>query len=262
MDAETVEKIADLGKEAAGPVLLTVPGSPEGKVWIRGSDGDYVEKAVADPNRKHAVQDIPTLVGLAKDVLKKNEDPAEFVEFFYSRIGVVLVYPDTRRNTAAIRLTPSPQLSALATWERGGGIAQPTLIKALRVVFKNLVSEDVQTLIRKINVTTKESSNQERGGVSLGKSVEAQIGDRDALPEYLTFTIPVFEQGAFTSVRAAVECAFDFDPSTKMFSVVPVSGSIENAFTGAENTLKSMLASEIGEQKIDESQFGIYFGTP
>ena len=263
MDAEAIKAMADLGAKAAGPVILTVPGNPAWKVWIRNAEGYYEEREVDDPHTQHAVRDVSSLARLAADALAIADDDTDHVEFFYSRNGVTLVYPGTARDTAKLTLTPSPQLKKLQEWESNrGGVSQVELIRTLRVVFKGLVSADIEQLVRKINVNVSSKSDVQRSGASLGKDIEARLGDNSKLPEYLTFTVPVFAEGPFAGLRAAVECAFDFDGQTNLFTVVPVSGAIEAAFTSAENTLAAMLADEVSECEIAKEKHGIYFGQP
>ncbi len=265
-DANAIKALADLGVKAAGPVSFRPEGMPEGIVLVRDADGDYCPVPIPHPHRAHRVQDLNSIVELARDAIERpNRSSTErpFVEFYYSRSGVVLVYPDNRRDRATVALTPSERMEILQGWESNrAGIGQEELIKTLRVVFKGLASQDITDLVRRISITTDTTSNQGRTEVSLGKNIQARLGETNALPEYLTFTVPVFEEGAFAGHRAAIECALDFNPKASVFFLTPVTGAIEAAFTKAEDDLARSLTAIITERGIPSENYGLYFGQP
>ena len=62
-----------------------------------------------------------------------------------------------------------------------------------------------------------------------------------ALPEYVTFTFPIFANPCLRTIRGSVECALDPDPATATFRVIPMPGTLDLAADAAVTTVGDKL---------------------
>lgn len=241
IDAKFIEEIAKNAVKAAGPVSFKPDAEPGHVYLLRQQDGNYRRiTAERHPNRYHA-SSLETLAGLAGEQIDDGVRP----ELWYGRTEINLVMdPDSESpNMALLPVGFSPQFRMLESWEKSLTThSQNALIRLLRVVFPDSVmGADLEDLIRRVKVTVSTNSDQQRAKTSLGKSVEAQLGDTNGLPDYVRIQIPVFADATLFGALATVSCAFDFYPEEKLFSITPIAGSMERAAMEGEDYLASRL---------------------
>jgi hypothetical protein len=136
-------------------------------------------------------------------------------------------------------------------------ISQKDLIFLLRTVFKSCLGPagDIIAVIRNMRAQMAQETGSElqHGKSSVGQKVRAEITGTAAIPEYVTFSVPVFESRFLFSSN--VECALEPDPATMTFRLVPVTGEIEKAIAAGELAICEALTESAGETPV-------YFGHP
>lgn len=266
MDEKFVNAIAEKAVGAAGPVVVKVDAEPGHVYYMRDGAGNY-DRIVAKPKpRRKIANDLDTVADLAGEAVTLDVPHCIAPEIWYDRSGVVVVelpQDNPAPSTSTLRLTPSPQLAMLASWERTATHHnQTSLIRTLRVMFPGMVAGvDLEDLIRRVKVTTNTTSDQGRTRASVGRAIEAQVGESNNIPDYVKFQVPVFAE-ASVAVTAEIMAAFDFYPEEKLFSLSPVVGSTEKAFDAGEGFLDSRISELMTERGYEIGQYHLYFGRP
>jgi hypothetical protein len=94
------------------------------------------------------------------------------------------------------------------------------------------------------------------GKTSMGQKIRSEVTAIDRIPEYVVFSVPVFE-GAFGDICYPVECALEPVADAAGFKLIPLPGQIERAVQAAE--------SEIGirlREGLEGSSVQVYYGSP
>lgn len=249
--SKALEYLVGIGAEKGKGQTFQTPAEPKHVYYLNGPDGTDRIEADPPPN-DHTAADLETVVALAAD---GETDKS----IWYSRSGVVA--RNGPRDRATFRLTPSPQLAKLLEWERTPGILKQTaLILSLRTLFADCYPDHPTLLesVRRIDVKKGQEAAAEvrQGKVSMSRSMLAEMTGLDKIPETVTFKVPVFAEQAFVSYKP-VRVALDADPQAESFTLIPVPGDVEKAYSGAEDELQTRLAALIGDEKIK-----LYHGSP
>lgn len=215
-------------------------------------NGDADIEGAAPLPRNHNVEDFETLAAVTAH--------GESAVVWANRSAVVLVLDnkDMRRNTAKVSLAYSPQLAALQSLgENGKDFDQKALLTWLRTKFsEHITPATLVDNLRLMRVTTNTEGVGElqRTKVSVGKSAMAEFHGVDKLPEWVTFTVPVW-QGKF-GCMVTITVALDLDPEKPSFKLTPKAGAIETAIQGAELALCEAL------RKVMPATVPVYYGSP
>lgn len=259
MDSHSLKFLKDMA-DAAAPArrVFTSDREPPHVYWVQQADGK-LERVSAKPfPTAHAAADLDTLVRVVRD----QTDPADVPEVWYSRAGVIAVLNPAAEHPArcTVDLTPSPQLALLAQWERAGKatLTQAELVILLRTLFAGCAPDDVLAAVRGLKVDKRTEVNQQiaQGKVSLGRSLVAEMTGAAALPERITFSVPVFAEAA-VGVCSTVRVELDPDPQNERFHLYVLPGDIESAYADAEEALALRLARLLGESPVP-----VYRGRP
>lgn len=262
LDKSFVEAIAQKAVEAAGIRIAKPSEEPDYVYLVVGPDGVVKREEAAIGPREHMAADIETLCRLASEKVAEGKRP----EFYFDREGIHLVFdPEYRRHYAWMDLSQSPQMVALVDFEiNAKSFDQASIIRILRTKFKGMVDVDLLQLARKVQVNSSAMTEQTATKRNLGREAEARLNDGTALPDYITFTVPVFSEGALRkTVTATVEAAFDLDPNggNPKFSLTPVAGQTEAAITFGEQRLGELISDTMSVGfKVDPEQYGLYRG--
>lgn len=255
-----VEAIALQGVKAHLPIIVKADAEPNGVYYVRQADGT-TERVVADPPwREHKAQDLDTVVAFAKRFVE-YKDAADAVGpvIWYSRTGVTCVLDDhDRRDTVHMHFGASPQLVHLA--EDRKAYTQAEFIRILRITFADCLTacDGLLQCLRsiKFRVHSDGTSKVAQGKASIGKIIDAELTGADALPEYVTFDVPVFGVASLP-VRALVRCALEVNPQLETFQLVALPGEVEKATSVGENWVRDAVETALGDAEVP-----IYYGKP
>lgn len=208
--------------------------------------------------RKHQALDLETIVNFAKRFAASK--PA----IWYHRDGIVcLINDNDRRERVNFKLSYSPQFVALRELEKKQILDHRAIIMLLRTTFKNCLGrhpkliESLRSI--KFNVAKAGESEIGRGKSSIGNSLKAEMAALDTLPEYVTLTVPVFDNGSLTFIVKDVECVLEPLEQQQSFQLFPVPGAMELAVTNAEAEVRKVISEGLTG---DESSIPLYYGTP
>lgn len=265
MDEKFVNAIAEKAVGAAGPVVVKVDAEPPFIYLLRDSNGDYARIMSHPKPRCTRPKDLDAIADLTAAAIAAKAASVKDPEIWYDRSGVTLVDSPglIGTDTHKLALIPSPQLALLSSWERTATHHNQTaLIRILRTVFPDMIfGINLEDLIRRVKVTTNTSSDQGRTRSSIGRAIEAQVGESNDIPDYVKFKVPVFAEAA-VAVTTDVMVAFDFYPEEKLFSLSPVVGSTEKAFDAGETFLDARISDLMTERGYEIGHYHLYFGQP
>lgn len=252
---ELVEKIGALAVEAHGVEVVTPPGEPKHRYAIRKPDGTLEWFEATPPPRQHAVRSVEALV----DVARHFKEDGCLPTCWYSRTGVVLVVNEMagRRDRVTLPLGLSVPLTDLMLREaKRQPVGQAQLVSLLRTTLARCVRGNLLEMVRRVNFSQSAAGHGElhHGKSSIGKSLQAELTGAAALPENVTFDVPVFS-GHFHTVQP-VECALEVAPETQTFTLVPIPGDIERAVALGEAALGSRLAAGL------KDEVSVFYGEP
>lgn len=250
---ELYEAIGQQAVKALAPAALYPDREPDHIYWTRAADGtlDYHE---ADPEpRQHQAGDLSAVIAFAQRF-------SVAAAVWYDRDGVVCITDDDRRrDRVALPLAPSPQLATVKAMEPKKPFDQRELILLLRTTFADCLGccPGFVDLLRTVKFKSKTDgeSTVKHGQRSVGKAIEQQIEGTAELPEYVELLVPVFGSGF--AANATVRLALDPDPTTEKFWLIPLPGTIEDAFAYAEDRIGDRL-----RDALKESDVPVYYGDP
>jgi hypothetical protein len=258
MSRELFSAIGEQAVNAAGPHAPKITEFDPRKHRIVVMPDGTSEAIAADPApRKHAANDLGSLKTIAEAAAQAGHK----VVCWATRRGVMLVLNDDgyRDSTVTLGLELSPQLALLMSIEKSSpAMSQRELISTLRIKFRECgLPDGLVDMLRKVafKISDEGASELQRTKTSVGRSQMAAMHGLDALPEWLSFQVPVFAGCVFATI-ATIPVALDPDPETQTFKLIPQLGVIEKKIQLAETELVGALASMMPES------VPVYFGTP
>lgn len=249
---ELFEAIGQNAVKAAGLTHLTAASTGGKNVWWDGVSGKVVTLEKDPHPRAHTAHDLDTVVQWAKQAGEAGTSPV----VWYSRQAVSLILDDaTRRDFITLPLSYSQPMLKLQEMHAGIVIGQAELIWLLRTTFRHSLRL-CPTLIELFRGLRWESAtDSQQRGVSLGKSIEARVMGKDALPESFVLECPCFAQElAIPDVQ--VEVAVDIDHGTQKFRLLPIPGMVERMIQHAEQAVGDELRRSL------EDAATVSFGKP
>lgn len=244
MDIQTLNKIESL-VVAANRVQEFRPTAEPGHIYFL-KHGDSLERKVAEPAvRGHTAASIDTVVFKAADTTAESQ-----AEIWCDRDGVTLLLDGNRRDTVHFGLNLSEQIEKLKSMA-SLSLSQKDIIFTLRTTFADsLGNSELVPILRnvKFNLNQSGHSDLSQGKSSVGKEITAEVTFTKALPEYVTFFVPVFSQANMQQVRENVRCALEPDPTTSTFKLVALPGQIEKAIGSGENQVKVLIEQGLAEK--------------
>lgn len=262
-NGKLVEAVSELAQKSCEPMIVD-HGEKTGQI-VYFLQGKFHVHQDRPHYRQHQAYSLDTITDFANRFLGRavSDDPNEVnpagfdAAVWYNRDAVsVLLNDEDRRERVVFNLALSPQIKSLQ--KSGDAIKQRALILWLRTTMANCLPVH-PTFIDSVR-TLKFRTNQEATGefkkdrASLGKSIISELTASEELPEYVTFNVPVFDNGSLSNVRANVQCAIDIVPADENFFVIPIAGSIEKAITDGEEQILTKLQEGFGGR--------IYYGKP
>lgn len=246
---DTIEHIGELAAKAAGAgnkvhVIQSLPGEPAGVYGIVTADGKFQRVVAAQGPRRHALHSIDQVVPLVEDV--KARYKAACVVWYSATAVIVLIGDDKLdadlRPRATVPLAYSPEWAILLNELKTPQARDPkafvqfvrtklldALVDAERLIpyFRNLQSRVQQNTHARTGL----------GRESLGAEIDAEItSDEGDLPDYLVFSMPVFNDVALQT-KTSVRCALDVDPRSMAIRLDPIESDL---VTGLQNQVTSI----------------------
>jgi hypothetical protein len=223
---------------------------------VRMPDGAVHFRPGVPPWRKHSAFDLETIAAFADRF--KTDGPAIWV----NRNGVVCLVNDSdRRERVEMKLSFSKQIQQLQTLEAKQMLDQRGLIFMLRTVFRGCLGRapELIDVLRQVRFTVGSEGEQNigKGKSSMGKTVRAEMTGVQNIPEYVTVSVPIFDNGSLVMFTADVECVLEVLEQTQNFQFFPVPGRIEVAINQAETQLGETVVS-----LLEGESFPIYRGQP
>lgn len=234
------EQIERLVRASVTTNVVGGSGEPDGAYYLIGPEGKAHLKI---PGPKRHAEFLDTPLELTKYLANLAAGGGKNAAVFYTETSIVAVYDrDDRRDRVSVLLKPSPQYS----WLRDSGVktmGQQEIVRTLRITFRgNLVGgSDIVNLLRKLKFKadgTAEGDIQ-HGRESLGKTIVNEVTGLNALPEDISFNVPVFDNHPF---RAYIECALEIDPANQNFRITAFPQQVKNAMDAAMSDIEFTLA--------------------
>ena len=258
LPADTLKLIQDTAAKAANNPIVTCDREPAHVYYTRDPDGGLTRAVADQPPANTRVCDLATLAHIAA-----VSGEAEILDAWYTRKAVVLV-ADRDRHTLAFE--PSPQFAALIQWSAntaGVSFTQADLIRLLRTTLADCYPSDPQFLanVRKLATSraAKVNSEIQKGKVSLGKDIVAEMSGVDLIPDEVKFRVPVFAAAALW-VTADVRVCVEPDPEKERFTLTVIPGQVEHAWAKGEEWVAAKLRGELAEA--GATAVPVYFGSP
>lgn len=267
-----IKEIERLSRAGQAPQAFRPSGMPDHQILVRSSDGGVELVKLDELPRNHVVSDLESLCKLcAENCGDLTDDDTKPVtnrpELWFSRDGVELVIhaPGDRRDRASFGLTYSPQLVQLQNFEQyKSKMTQKELIRILRVTFKKALAGDFLDTVRRIQMATNLSAEEQQTRRNIGRAAEATLGGGKEVPNELTFNVPVFAEGALADYKATVDCVLelDLDGSEPKFSIIPMAGEVEAAVTRVEVAIGARLSDLMLTKHLKKTpeDYGLYLG--
>lgn len=262
---EFFDQVFKAGADSATKRVIKLEQEPAHVYGVWNPESGVLETRAATPNpRAHEALDLSAVVEFAKRSATKGEEADEPTEtaVWYCRNAVVCLLDDaTRRDRVTLPLSPSRQMQQLALWDKARvSVSQRDLIFIIRTTFDGCLGQAGNLLenLRRIKFDRSESgeSSVRQGAVSLGKRVVAEVTGIDAIPDYVTLTVPVFA-GPVNPGFFDVRCALEADPATASFQVIPLPNAVEQATAEAERAIGEQLRSQL-----EGCAAEVYYGAP
>lgn len=222
--------------------------------WHKGEMG-WHRLHTESPPRSDVAHDLEAVLAFA--------EKQSHASVWYSREDVVAVYDwnsdlEDGRQRITMPLSFSPQVQFVQSLEPGGGeLSQEKLVRTFQTVFRTQMAAKQETVgtFRRLKIRSggEIDSDVQHGRRSMGKSLEAQVTGTGDIPEFLTLTIPIFEQFHFAQ---PIEFHIDPNPTTGGIHLTPVHGMMERSIQAAEKQIGDYLSDMAGED------FPVYFGAP
>lgn len=261
MPKDTLQLVQDTAVRAAGQParVFKVPGEPEHVYHLVGADGAITRCEAGLPPLTRCAYDLTAIAS----VVRLNPAGAEI---WYGREAVVGLLGD--RNRITLDLEPSPQFAKLKEWDEdgdGGEAGQVEFVLMLRTLFSDSLP-DHPTLRKDVSRVDFKKAQQASGEVaqakvSMSRQMVAEASNADKIPEVLKFRVPVFASPKLP-FSTTVKVAFDLDPQSEKFKLIPLAGEIENAHAAGETFIANQLAVLLGADKDAESAVPIFYGEP
>ncbi len=252
IDSDALQTLLDAARAGVTVNRIKDVPEPEGRYALQTPKG--VEFFTAQsPHRRHTALDLSAVVAFAERFAESA--------VWYSRAGVVCVTKDMADypyDRVTLPLAPSAPMAVLQSWEgKVTELQQERAVRLMRTTFADCLANagDLAKILGSVKLTVnKEQEGQIRQGKSsLGSKLTAEIDGYDTLPDFVTFSVPVFAAGILST--QPVKCALETFPASGAFAFVPIPGQIEAAFVVAEAWIVTQLREMLGESKVP-----IYYG--
>lgn len=244
MIKEAIEYLFGLGK-AAAPSVVTVPAEPSHVYYLRKPDGT-LEHCYADvPPDNRTAYNLNALADLAAHIISDTDVAPEV---FYTPSAVVLTYSTRDRMTLPLKAGAAFEvLTKLG--QQSASYTQAQLTQLLRTTFRGTFEAQYPTLIDVFKRVTFKSGQVTVGEVthgraSLGREVMGEVTGFAAIPEYVTFTVPVFVTRDFAHVRREVTVAVTPDATNGQFVLATLPGHIEDALATALEDVEQVIVEQ------------------
>lgn len=253
IDASALKLLIDTAKQTAGQQVKIEPGGLNRILWV-GPDG--TTKTLLEPvRRRHQAASLGTIADLA---VRWGTTTAVWVAL--NKVVVFENHSD-RLDYAEFSIDLSEPMAWLMKLPQS--LSQRDLIFALRVTMHGCCPDGVLESVRSITWEREEAkaSTVARGKSSIGKMLREEIKGMDALPEYVTFQVPILKPPYH--VLAKVTVAVDPDESNQTFRLTPMPGAIEQAVWDGEEFMLRQVSAAIEEAVGSEDHnIPIYHGSP
>lgn len=246
MQVDSLKFLAEQGVQA-GPRVIELPGEPRGRYGLIKDSTGGVEIITPEGETVHSnAYDIDTLCRVVKEQHGLTE-----CEIWYGREGIIGVFDATRPDLATcfLSLSPSPQLEMLMRWDASKGVilSQAELVTLLRTMFDGVAPSDLLPAVRGVKATKGAEVSQQisQGKVSMSRQVVVEMTGAAAIPEQVTFFVPMFAQHAVQDsqlIRIDVEPV----PEQERFRLIVLPGQIEKAQAEAEKTIFDSIVKALG----------------
>ncbi len=236
MLADFVKLIVGYGREADRAQVIEVPGHRK-TIIRRGSEFETLDHE--PPTRRNGYDSLESLLAAILDA-KICSDP----EVYVSR-DQIRAYTNRadRRECVHMRLAYTDQfaaLTSLATESKNGA----QMVRHLRFNLPS-VPQCVIDGLRRIDFTRTSSGHRtaEHGRETYGRAVEADVQQRDKIPEQFEVAVPVFRnQGLRSLSTVTVQVGIHIDMENERIMMAPLADEIPSAIDRALEAIRGELA--------------------
>ncbi|HUX16308.1 MAG TPA: hypothetical protein VMW52_07525 [Phycisphaerae bacterium] len=255
MFAELLDRLKELAEEAAAPKLLQT--TPRKETYaIRG---ELRGIAIDAPPRCHQASTLQALIDAAAFI-----SVPEKTVYWHGPTRVVAVLDDLadRRDRVVLPLVFSSQFQTLTALDAAPGaerqaFGQVDFIRLLRIDL-GCPGEQVAPFRRlDWSGAARTAGNIQHGRESLGREIEAAVGQADSLPETLRIVVPIY-QTAGEDATQPIDCLIDVDPTRQLFRLIPRPGALAEALAYHQ----VCIAERLREALPGEEDERVFAGSP
>ncbi len=248
MLSEAIERIRELGVQAANPTHLTDTADGRQKVYATNK-GELLHVPIGAPVRRSQVYTLDDLIRCTQ-TLPLHDTFA----FWHNSSFVRLVLDETdRRDLVVLKLEISRQFGKLLLQDAGEDrYSQSEFVRMLH----RTMGVDAATVAKfrrlDFKVIQMAEGEHEHGKDRMGKSVHAEVKGTSDLPDELLVTIPVYNTPGERQVES-IRCSIDLDPQRSEILMRPLPGELSIALENRQRQMQSTLL-DVTER--------VYWGTP
>lgn len=246
LNAEFIREIANLATQAESPTVTDVDPVTQ-MITFKG------EKGFRDKPRPREVR---YFSNLGSFVLWANEqsthcafldeEQTHRIEIFVSLDRIVATIHDPNQSIGTVAVGLSPQLKLLQSWTTPVWQEQKALLSTLRMQFDGCVTPATVAVFRNLKLVRNEQgeANYQHQRQNLGKNLEAQVTGADAIPETITFTVPVVADPFLGVATCRIKSIVEVDALNGRFCLYVPPQEITIAQRTAEQQLFQMVKDE------------------
>lgn len=240
---ETIELVQVTAQKAMEVQIEPMPNNPEKALLFAGGVHTEIDTPYVAPPRQHTVQSVESFA--AAFARWAGGDKANIWMDLGSWSLSFFTDEPLRRSSVTLKLTPSPQLLLLRTFEREVSRDQKTLVRMLRHDLAGCVDPGVLAAFRSIDFQKIATARGtiEHSKQSLDSDIVAQVtGDKK--PEEFLVDAPLFAMKELDA-RTRIGITIDIDCAGSKFVLQAKPGHLELALDDARAAVLVKLENDL-----------------
>lgn len=249
MLVDAINRITALALEAKVGQIVAPPQEARHRYWIQTSAGMELREAEPCP-REHAARHMAAFRTIIADYATAYERVAVWVG--RHQVRAILDDAGSRRDSIYLDMPLHPVMAKLADLcNRTEPWTQKQFLRLLRVDLdgrQRIMPTDLIQRLQSLRFRVGQESNAtiQQGRESMGKSIDAEVGGYENLPDEVLINVPVY--AVTGSPAAAVRCALEVYPAEGAFLLTPMPDEIRRVVDGAVDDIAEWLRQSITEQ--------------
>lgn len=267
LDSTFVQAVAKLATDAHPKLYKDpIPGDDPRRRLIVKADGTFETVELRAGPQAATAGTIPALVSKVADWHGRVDNEPMGPEVWYShKYGVRGVRGrDDRRETITYPLAYAEAFRVLAasSTKAGQTFKHRDFVHLLRTLFKDKVPPLLLQAVTRINWNFGETGNADlakTGRTSVDKKLVAELVGVETIPEYVTFTVPVWAELDFP---VGIEAYVSPNPADQSFTLFTTELNVNWAYRQADEFLANQVKVAASQVFPDDANLPVYNGSP